>query len=144
MKTKIVNETFNADTGLTTVTLQNKYGHFTGTARCCLDDDYSMFQGERIAATRANIEFCKFRIKQEKAKIKALDEIIIDYNLETKYLDYPSFVLGYKLRKQIFLNKRNYEKNIENFKDSISILKNSIKLMDEERQKVLLRSKKNK
>lgn len=138
MKTKIVDETFDENSGLTTVTLQNKYGHFTGMAQCHPDDEYSMFQGERIAATRANIKFCKFRIKQEKIKIKAIEEIINDYTHSSKLIaEYSD--LHYFQEKII-----KCEKTIEDCQDSIDILKNSIKLMDEERQKVLLRSKKNK
>ena len=127
MKTKIVDETFDEKSGLTTVTLQNKYRHFTGIARCHPDDEYSMFQGERIAATRANIKFCKHRITQEKAKIKVLDE------LETPFFN-----------KTLYNKIKECQETIEKYQDSITILKNSIKLMDEERQKVLQRSKKNK
>ena len=137
MKTKIVDETFDEISGITTVTIQNKYGHFTGMAQCHPDDEYSMFQGERIAATRANIEFCKHRIVQEKAKIKALKEL----GLNTRIDVYAGKI---KEDKKIFKLINRYEKNIENYKDSITILKNSIKIMDEERQKVLQRSKKNK
>lgn len=134
MKTKIVDETFDEITGLTTVTIQNKYGHFTGMAQCCSEDEYSMFQGERIAATRANIEFCKHRIMQEKAKIKALEEL--------GYTKTPKYDYKYLSKAEKLIQK--YLKNIESYKDSIVILKDSIKKMDEERQKVLLRSKKNK
>lgn len=141
MKTKIVDESFDENTGLTTVTIQNKYGHFTGVAQCHFDDDYSMFQGERIAVTRANIEFCKFRIKQEKAKLLALKDIYIDRSLEG---DYNSFLANYKVRHSIYKNEKRYKKTIEQYQNSISILKNSIKLMDEERQNVLNRSNKNK
>ena len=138
MKTKIVDETFDEISGLTTVTLQNKYGHFTGMAQCHPDDEYSMFQGERIAATRANIEFCKFRIKQEKVKIKTFEEIRNDYIINSAFIvEYPYL---YYFRKKI----KGCIKKIEYYQDSIDILKSSIKKMDEERQKVLLRSKKNK
>ena len=138
MKTKIVDETFDEISGLTTVTLQNKYGHFTGMAQCHPDDEYSMFQGERIAATRANIEFCKFRIKQEKVKIKTFEEIRNDYIINSAFtVEYPYL---YYFRKKI----KGCIKKIEYYQDSIDILKSSIKKMDEERQKVLLRSKKNK
>ena len=138
MKTKIVDETFDEKSGLTTVTLQNKYGHFTGMAQCHPDDEYSMFQGERIAATRANIEFCKFRIKQEKIKIKTFEEIRNDYIINSAFtVEYPYL---YYFRKKI----KRCIKKIEYYQDSIDILKSSIKKMDEERQKVLLRSKKNK
>ena len=128
MKTKIVDEKFNENTGVTTVTIQNKYGHFTGSAYCHPDDSYSMFQGERIAVTRANIKYLKRRISLEKTKLKVLKEFD------------NSFLFSYELNR---LGKK-YKNNIQDFKDSISILNDSIKKMDEERQKVLLRSKENK
>ena len=129
MKTKIVDEHFDKETGITVVTIQNKYGHFTGMAYCHPDDSYSMFQGERIAIIRANIKYLKRRISLEKAKIKALK----DFDYSSDY----SFMCSYQLHN---LEKR-YKNNIQNFKDSIFILKDSIKKMDEERQKILNRSK---
>ena len=125
MKTKIVDEYFDEKTGITVVTIQNKYGHFTGTAYCHPDDSYSMFQGERIAVIKANIKYLKRRISLEKAKLKALN----DFD--------DSFMYSYQLHN---LEKR-YKNNIQDFKDSIFILKDSIKKMDEERQKILNRSK---
>lgn len=132
MKTKIVDEKFDEITGVTTVTIQNKYGHFTGSAYCHPDDSYSMFQGERIAVTRANIKYLKRRISLEKAKLKALNDFDRNY--------FVYFVYSYQWQTL----KKRYEKNIQDFNDSIYILKDSIKKMDEERQKILLRSKKNK
>lgn len=132
MKTKIVDEKFDEITGVTTVTIQNKYGHFTGSAHCHPDDSYSMFQGERIAVTRANIKYLKRRISLEKAKLKALNDFDPNY--------FVYFFYSYQWRTL----KKKYEKNIQDFNDSIYILKDSIKKMDEERQKVLLRSKENK
>lgn len=129
MKTKIVDEKFDEITGVSTVTIQNKYGHFTGTAYCHPDDSYSMFQGERIAVTRANIKYLKRRISLEKTKLKALNDFNRSY-----------FVYSYQWQ----ILKKRYENNIQDFNDSICILKDSIRKMDEERQKVLLRSKENK
>ena len=145
MKTKIINESFDKDTGLTIVTIQNKYGHFTGTAKCHPDeiDNFSMFQGERIAATRANINFLKFRIKQEKAKIKAVRAFSNDlYSLYLNDIIYDKKVNH--IWEHAIIMEDTYEKNIENFKTSIEILNNSIKLMDKDRQDILLRSNKNK
>lgn len=141
MKTKIVDETFDENFGTTTVTIQNKYGHFTGVAYCHPDDTYSMFQGERIAVTKANIEFLKFRIKQTKNMIKALDNLLSDYylNIDTNPEIFSSPVYQHALTKIEI-----YNKEIENFKISINILQDSIKKMDKERQDVLHRSKKNK
>ena len=128
MKTKIVNEKFDGITGVTTVTIQNKYGHFTGSSHCHPDDSYSIFQGERIAVIRANIKYLKHRISLEKTKLKVLKEFD------------NSFLFSYKLN----ILEKKYKNNIQDFEDSIYILNDSIKKMDEERQKVLLRSKENK
>lgn len=110
-------------------------------AQCCSEDEYSMFQGERIAATRANIEFCKFRIKQIKAMAKGLKDLLSDFysnpEIESKSYIGPMW-------KHALVKLEAYEKDMKNYKTNIEILKSSIKLMDEERQKVLLRSKKNK
>lgn len=137
MKTKIVFEDFDEKSGITTVTIQNKYGHFTGIAKCNPVDEYSMFHGERIAVTRAHIDYCKLRMRQDKAKLEALEEL----QIKDKYTSNYDL---YLLRKQIWDNRRKYSDSIQHWKDAISILENSIKLMDEERQKILLRSKKNK
>lgn len=143
MKTKIVNEIFEKDAGYSKVTIQNKYGHFTGAAWCHPDDveTFSQFQGERIAATRANISFLKFRIQQEKAKLKAIQSLQNDFDHE--YDLNPNGFYG-PVTKHIFKTIKRYKENIENFKTSIEILEDSIRLMDEERQKILLRSNKNK
>ena len=140
MKTKIVDETFDEKLGTTTVTIQNKYGHFTGVAYCHPDDEYSMFQGERIAATKANIEFCKFRIKQIKAMAKSLNDYLSDFYCNSE-IDVKLYIGP--MWKHALTKLETYEKEIENYKINIEILKNSIKLMDKERQEVLLRSKKN-
>lgn len=140
MKTKIVDETFDEKLGTTTVTIQNKYGHFTGVAYCHPDDEYSMFQGERIAATKASIEFLKSRIKQTKSEAKGIKTLLSDfYSNPNKH---PSDYVG-ELWRHALIKLYNYQERIENYETSINILKNSIKLMDKERQEVLLRSKKN-
>ena len=86
-----------------------------------------MLWNKRFKTNHTNIKFCKHRITQEKAKIKVLDE------LETPFFN-----------KTLYNKIKECQETIEKYQDSITILKNSIKLMDEERQKVLQRSKKNK
>lgn len=141
MKTKIVDETFDENRGITKVTIQNKYGHFTGYAYCSPIDSFSAFQGERIAVTRANIEFCKTRIKQEKIAIKTLDNLLKDFyfNSKTRPEIFSSSIYRHTLLE---LNRR--KDNVDFYTDSIKILKSSIKKIDDERQNVLLRAKKNK
>lgn len=143
MKTKIVYEDYNKETGVSTVTIQNKYGRFTGIAHCHPDDmeNFSMFAGERYAATYAEIEFIKFRINQEKAKRKALKDLLLDFhcNEDHKLADYVGPLSDHAL-KMIEV----YSNNIEDYKKVISFLKYSIKTQDAERQNVLLRTNKSK
>lgn len=140
MKTKIVHEEFDEKNGTTIVTIQNKYGHFTGVAYCHPNDSYSTYQGERIAATKASIEFLKFRIKQTKAEAKGIQNLLSDFycNLDLN----PSSYIG-DVWKHALTKLEIYDKRIEDLNISINILKDSIKKMDKERQEVLLRSKKN-
>ena len=141
MKTKIVYEEFDKENGISIVTIQNKYGRFTGTAMCHPDDSFSLFQGERIAATKANIEFLKFRIKQTKAEAKGINKLLSDFYYNT---DISSSAYVGRVWKHALVKLKRYEKDIENFKDGIEILKDSIVKMDKERQEVLKRSKQNK
>ena len=141
MKTKIINEYFEEESGISVVTIQNRYGHFTGKAFCNKEDYFSPYQGERIAATRANIKFAKSKLKEEKVKLKAIDNL-----LKNLYCDeyFNSNIYEEKTYKRVKKEQERYCKNINNWENIITILEDSIKKMDEERQKVLSRSNKNK
>lgn len=141
MKTKIVYEEFDKENGISIVTIQNKYGRFTGTAMCHPDDSFSSYQGERIAATKAHIAFLKFRIKQTKAEAKGIQTLLSDFYYDTNISS--SAYVG-RVWKHALVKLERYEKDIEDFKNGIKILKDSIVKMDTERQEVLKRSKKNK
>ena len=108
---------------------------------CHPDDSFSPFQGERIAATKANIEFLKFRIKQTKAEANGIKKLLSDFYYDTNI---SSSVYVGPVWKHALVKLERYEKDIENFKDGIEILKDSIVKMDKERQEVLKRSKQNK
>lgn len=141
MKTKIINEQFIENEGISIVTIQNRYGHFTGKAFCNKEDYFSPYQGERIAVTRANIKFVKSKLKEEKAKLKAIKNL-----LKNLYCDeyFDSNIYEEKTYKRAKKEQERYYKNINTWENAIIILEDSIKKMDEERQKVLLRSSKNK
>lgn len=141
MKTKIIKETFGEKDKVSVVTIQNRYGHFTGYAYCKEEDSFSPFQGERIAITRANIKFAKSRLKEEKAKLKAIKNL-----LKNIYHDEDFDIETYKEKtyKRAKKEKERYEKEIKNWENTITALEKSIKKLDEERQKVLSRSSKNK
>ncbi len=141
MKYKIVSENFDEITGVSTVTIQNKYGHFTGVARCCPEDSYSMFQGERIAIMKAQINFCKSRIKAEKNKAKNIDDLLKNFYLN---IQTSSAVFKEKTYKTALREIAKCQDNIKRYTDTIDTINRSIKKMDEVRQEVLLRSKENK
>lgn len=141
MKTKIVYEEFDEKNGISIVTIQNKYGRFTGIAKCHPDDSFSSYQGERIAATKANIEFLKFRIKQTNAEADGIKKLLSDFYYDTN-ISFSAY--AGRVWKHAIIKLERYKKDIEDFKNGIKILKDSIVKMDTERQEVLKRSKKNK
>lgn len=141
MKSKIINEQFIENKGISIVTIQNRYGHFTGKAFCNKEDYFSVYQGERIAATRANIKFAKSKLKEEKAKLKAINNLLKNL-LFDEYFNFN--IYEEKTYKRAKKEQKRYCKNINNWENIIIALEDSIKKMDEERQKVLSRSNKNK
>lgn len=76
MKNKLVYSNFDPETGISTVTIQNKYGRFTGTAKLDEEDRKhpSKFQGCEYAEMKAVIAFLEERIKIYKLQIKALQD----------------------------------------------------------------------
>lgn len=138
MKNKIINSNFDEKTGISRITIQNKYGKFTGFSFCHPDDieNVSMYAGYRYAETRAGIEFAKYRLKQEKIKLNTIQNLLKEIDLIKEDKN--------KTIKHIWKKEKEYKDNVQYFKDVIDILTNSIKLQDEERQKILRRSNKNK
>lgn len=138
MKNKIVYANSNPDTGESVVTIQNKYGHFTGRTRCCPEDldTFSPFVGERYAETRAAAAFARFRLNQEKIKRDTICNYIKDcisnnLDINNKYVDHA------------YAKLHDYEDNIKYWTDVIDILNNSISQQDKERTRILERSKQN-
>ena len=143
MKNKVVNETYDSQSGICTVTIQNKYGHFTGKAKCCPEDmkNFSTYAGSRYAEIRASIKYAKFRLKQEKIKYQTIDNYLKDCLVIENELGYD---MSYNHYINHALNLRKvYQNNIKHWEEIVNLLSNSISLQDEERQKVLNRSKQN-
>jgi hypothetical protein len=69
---KMNNCTIDAKTGVSTVTIHNEYGEFTGTAKCSPEDDFSRFQGCRLAELRARRKYAKRRLLIAKEKYKSV------------------------------------------------------------------------
>lgn len=110
MKFKLLNSKYNADTKLSTATLQTPYGVMVGKARLHPDDTTyeSSFFGCQIAEAKAKLRAYKEKIRENKIKIKALQDFekvlknLKDYN--------PHSLECKKLRKQIYLlTKENQE-----------------------------------
>ena len=74
MRNKLVYCDYNVETGISTVVIQNKYGHFTGKAKLHESDaDHpSKFQGCEYAEQKAMIECLEKRISILKVAQKAL------------------------------------------------------------------------
>ena len=74
MKNKLIYSNFDPETGISTVTIQNKYGHFTGTAKLDEEDKKhpSKFQGCEYAESKAIIEYLNKRIALLKTENKGL------------------------------------------------------------------------
>lgn len=145
MKYKIIDEYFDERAGRTEVQIQNKYGVFSGVSLCSPEDmennSFSYFQGERIAIIRAFINFYKYRLAQEKVKFQTVSNILKDFYFNPQA---DPLVFCEKTYCHVEKERDRYLKNIKFFENAIKECKKSIKDIDDERQKVLLRSKQNK
>ena len=136
MKNKIINSTINKETGICTVTIQNKYGQFTGTAKCCPEDinEFSMYAGARYAEIRAAAAFAKERLKEEKIKLKTIQNLKKDF-------EHNHVSLSKEEQHFINLKLRDYTQSISDWENLYTYLSHTVKEQDEERHKVLTRTK---
>lgn len=125
------------------VTIQNKYGKFYGYAQCSPEDmeNYSQFAGERYATLRAYKSFAKFRLKQEKIKLKTIQNLIkdIEYDLENNHKPLISFDITLK---KVRFKLRDYKQSVEDWENIYNFYEQEIKKQDEERQTLLKKYKK--
>ena len=138
MSNKIITSTSNKETGFSEITIQNKYGEFHGWSQCHPDDmdNFSMFAGERYAEIRAAAEYAKFRLKQEKIKLKTIQSLVRDIE------NGPGTSMEYmpeKYRRKINLKLRDYSQSIEDWTNYYTYLQSSIKHMDKQRQELLIK-----
>lgn len=138
---KVVNSYSSKDSGISAVTIQNRYGRFTGFAACHPDDvdNFSNFAGERYAEIRATAQFAKFRYKQEKIKLKAIKNLLNDIN----YLSFEHSKDTDKIIRKIKLKIRDYSQSAEDWKNLYHYLNEQVAIQDKNREKILLRAKKN-
>ena len=151
MKNKIIESHTDELMGYSYVKVQNKYGYFEGSATCSDEDmeNLSHYAGQRYAETRAAAQFAKFRMRQEKNKLKAMRDLKSSINYSSKCqeeLDDIEQATGKPsaLLRQINLKIRDYAQAVDDWKNLYEYLKTSVKKQDEERQKILLRSRKDK
>ena len=74
MKTKMIYSNYDKETRVSTTTVTNNYGTFTGYATCHPDDDVSSFFGCSLAECRANLKAFREEKKIIRYQIKALKE----------------------------------------------------------------------
>lgn len=132
---KIVKSYSSKGSGVSGITIQNKYGRFTGHAFFNEDDDidtFSHFAGERYAEIRAGAEFAKFRYKQEKIKLKTIQDLKKDILRNTKEVS-P------EIMRRINLKLRDYSQSMEAYKNLHEYLLSSVDKQVEEREKILAR-----
>lgn len=146
MKSQIIASELNKDTGFSMVTIQNKYGKFYGYAQCSPEDmeNYSQFAGERYATLRAYKSFAKFRLKQEKIKLKTIENLIKD--IRRAQIGIDPFIdelsnLSTPM-KQIKFKLRDYRQSVEDWENIYNFYEQEIKKQDEERQTLLNKYKK--
>ena len=141
MKNNIADYFVKKEDGITGIVIQNKYGHFYGSARFNPKDDintFSEYAGSRYAEIRAVEKFAKFRYKQEKIKLKVIQDLIKDIrrNCPEEIEKNP------KLMRRINLKLRDYTQSVEDWNNLSTYLKERVSKQVEEREKILSRSNK--
>lgn len=139
---KIISSWSNSDSGMSSVSIQNKYGIFHGMSFCAPEDldSFSPYAGERYAENRAAASYAKFRYKQEIIKLKTIQNLLKDIENDSKCSAEEN---KYTIRR-LKLKLRDYSQSASDWKNLAYYLNKSIKTQDEERQKILLRTKKKK
>ena len=143
MKNKMVSYSF--DSGLSSVTIQNRYGHFHGASKCNSDETETMsaYAGQRYAETRAAANFAKFRYNQEKIKLKTIKNLLKAINYDSKSQDEIMSLNNHSaILRQIKLKLRDYSQSVEDWHNLQVFLEQSVATQAKERDKILSRAKK--
>ena len=144
MPNKIVKSFSDKDSGFSVVTIQNKYGHFTGNSVCQDEDmpNFSSLAGQRYAEINAVVKYCEFRYKQEKLKYETI--LKLQNDIDYLCLSAEEQKASKKIIRKINLKIRDYKQSMEDWKNLAVHLKQSIIKQDKDRQEILLRVKKDK
>lgn len=142
MKRKILKEHSNFATGSSVFSFQNKYGKFCGWAWCNPEDmeHYSQYAGTRYAEIRAMEQYALFRLKQEKIKLQTIKNLLKDIEYDKKC----STEKNSRLMRRIKIKLRDYSQTVEDWNNLYEHLSTAIEIQDEERQKILNRTNKEK
>ena len=141
MKSKIIDSYTDEKEGFSRVTIQNKYGKFTGYSYCHPDDKdaFSIYAGERYAELRAYKEYAKFRLKQEKIKLQTIENLLKDIKNDLKNNHVPFINFSIPIRK-IYLKKRDYTRSVSDWENLYNYYEQAIKKQDEIRQDLLAKA----
>lgn len=139
MKYKIIEEYYDEKKREYSITIQNKYGRFTGKAYCNKEDVFSIYTGARYAEIRATIEYAKFRYKQEKIKLNTVKNLYKD-------LTYNAYLaqMNQTALHSVNIKIRDYSQSTQDWKNLYEYLEKRIPELDKEREKILSRTKKDK
>ncbi len=142
MSNKIIKAFSDKDSGFSIVTIQNKYGCFTGSSVCHEEDmpNFSSLAGQRYAEISAVVKYCTFRYKQEKLKYETMLKLQNDINYLC--LSSEEQKACKKIIHKINLKIRDYHQSMNDWKNLAVHLKQSILKQDKDRQDILLRVKK--
>lgn len=129
---RIVQSSYEEESGLSYVVIETKYGQFQGYAyRHPEEPTPSNFIGCHIAEMRALLASMKYEYKMERNALKTLKHI---YSVLVNCADADEFGIELrKFRKQIYLQ----ETKVEKLKNQINCLTDRIKNYHIERQKLL-------
>ena len=128
MKTKMIYSNYDTETRVSTTTVANNYGTFTGYATCHPDDDVSLFFGCSLAEYRANLKAFREERKIIRYQIKALKEAYAMFSNAKNFNSNSNEAR--KVRKLIKM-KENKMNEIEN---AIQSLASSIRMAPDLRQ----------
>lgn len=129
---RIVQSSYEEESGLSHVVIETKYGQFQGYAyRHPEEPTPSNFIGCHIAEMRALLASMKYEYKMERNALKTLKHT---YSILVNCADTDEFGIELrKFRKQIYLQ----ETKVEKLKNQINCLTDRIKNYHIERQKLL-------
>lgn len=128
---KMIYNNFDPLTNVTTVTLADKYGTYTGIAKLHPDDINNSIAGFRIAEERARIKFYKARLKREKIRLQTLISFKKEY--------YQDFSLKEFIFLEIRINRSL--RLIKDFNKIISTHEDALKEYFKAREKIIKKIK---